>query len=94
MIINIHGIGSTNKVFYHLMMNQMREFTKEYQLHTNYGEDIMRSEKGRALFCEWLKEKEILNAKPWILETNDRVIGAGIKVEEDGLLTRFLLECE
>lgn len=95
MVINFQGsYYGNNKVHILLMKKYMIEFINEYNLHNNYGDEIMRDHKSRSFFCEWLKKKNILNIESWILENNNRLIGGGIRIEEDELLTMFLLECE
>lgn len=72
----------------------MAEFINEYHIHRNNGEEIMRDHKSRSFFCDWVKKKNILNIESWILEMSDRIAAGGIRIEEDELLTMFLLECE
>ena len=74
----------------------MPMFTQEYSISNQFDHDIMKSHQGRTLFCEWLGDKEILNVKSWELTldtTYSKNVGGGFNVNEDGLLTRFLLEC-
>lgn len=101
MIINIYGSTGSNtpggKVFWQLRTKYIKAFLEKYQIHRQYEEEVIREHKSRQMFCDWLVKAEILNAKSWEIESRHShidIIGGGFDIEEDGLLTRFLLECE